>query len=101
MVAFAVLLAVAVAAPTPTPPPTIVTIKTSALCNALRTDISQSVMRLIVQEFQIAQGRTILHDMAKMEVEKADLWIEMDNTRLLNVVDSLASNDTKLEQLLD
>lgn len=97
----ALLLAVAIPAAPATPPPIIVTTKTSALCNAVRTIVAPVIAGLVTQDQMIDSGRDLVRDMAEMHVMGGDEWVELDNMRLLNVVDFVAQNNIKVHRLLE
>lgn len=99
----ALLLAVAIPAgpATPSPPPIIVTTKTSTLCAAVRSYVAPAIAGLIAQDHMIDRGRGLIRDMAATHSAGADAWVELDNMRLLGVVDGVAQNNIKVHQLLD
>lgn len=99
----ALLLAVAIPAgpATPSPPPIIVTTKTSALCNAVRSIVAPVIAGLVTQDQMIDSGRDLVREMAAMHVMGGDDWVELDNMRLSSVVDDVAHNNIKVHRLLD
>ncbi len=97
----ALLLAVAIPAVPTAPPPIIITTKTSVLCNAVRNIVGPAIAGMIAQDQMIDRGRDLIQDMTQMHFSGADAWVELDNTRLLSVVDGVAQNNIKVHRLLD
>ena len=95
---FALLVALAVDA---TPPPTIITTKTSTLCQAVKNEVAPAIAGLAVQDNNLRQAGAVVNDMIKMQNMGGDTWVDYENMHLWNAVDALASNNIKIHQLLD
>jgi hypothetical protein len=94
-------LAAVVALATPPLPPTIITVKASPLCAALKNQIAPSVEGMMEQDQEIGQSRTLLEDMAKMQVMGGTNWFKMDTYRLGLRVEHVAGNWIRLNNVLD
>src|SRR5215469_9767449 len=84
-----------------TPPPTIITIKSSPLCNAVRNAVAPAIVGLMVQDHAIAQTNVVMRDMARMQGMGGTTWVDFENHQMLRAVDIIAQNNIKIHQMLD
>lgn len=84
-----------------TPPPTIITIKTSTLCQAVKNEVAPAIAGLAVQDRNLRQAGSVVKDMIKMQHMGGDTWVDFENMQLWNAVDVLAANNIKIHELLD
>ncbi len=93
----------------PNPPKTIITVKSSAVCGALRQNIAQSVQGLIANDTLADQGASLLtqsRTVAQAAPKSAAVTggqgagAQLDTMRMLQVVDLLVHNLERLDALL-